>query len=156
VQPVLDSSAPRKHVGQHIYDWVNNCDLTQLDAIMLATFVLTVGCGTIGGLFLMGFLQNAINAAKGPPMVVQTVVTDRGPVQYRGFVMAPQPQVAPHMEPTAVAAMQAGFRPPLPWFPTQSPAATAIGESVQTTSRFGRPRGDAPVTGSEAQAAQPF
>ncbi|HEY9788764.1 MAG TPA: hypothetical protein V6D22_00100 [Candidatus Obscuribacterales bacterium] len=167
-QPALNP-LPNKHIGQHIYDWVNNCDLTQLDAIMLAFFVLSVGCGTIGSLFLMGYLQNAISAGKGPPMVMQTVVTDRGPVQYRGFVVAPHPPLAPHMEPTAVAAIQAGFRPPLPWSPADSPLPWSAGGSPlpwsaggspaaagAISNRFGSPRSDEPFVAGGARAAQSF
>lgn len=60
-------SVPRKNLLEHIYDWVNHCDLSQLDAIMLALFVLVCGCGTIGALFLMGHAQNWIHAHRHPP-----------------------------------------------------------------------------------------
>jgi hypothetical protein len=73
------SAAPRpqrKSLGDYVFDWVNNCDLSQLDAIMLALFVLIGGCGLIGGCFLMGHLQRSL-AGNQQPMYVRTVVTPR-------------------------------------------------------------------------------
>ena len=62
----MSKAMPSKFVGKHrrnavferCYDYINDCDFSQLDAIMLAFFVLFVGCGTLVLLFVVGGIQS--------------------------------------------------------------------------------------------------
>ena len=50
---------------ERVFDYLNGCDLAQLDAIMLAAFVFIVGVGMLGSCFVLGHLQACFGAHRG-------------------------------------------------------------------------------------------
>ena len=131
----------RKSIFQYIVDWVNTCDLTQLDAIMAALFVFAVGCSILGGMFVLGKIQS-LSAASPPQFARQTIVL---PARQAGVftTLAPSPL-------NAMPASQAyALHPNTVNNPTASSLAL-VGSADASyvvyeraiVNRFGRPRLD--------------
>ena len=53
-----------------VYDYLNDCDISQLDAILVALFCFVCGCGLILSLFVASVFQPPAGAPK-PRLVVQ-------------------------------------------------------------------------------------
>lgn len=60
-----------------IYDWVNTCEISQLDAILVALFVLVVGCGLIATLFVTAIFERDSSIQPLPQRVISHVQMER-------------------------------------------------------------------------------
>jgi hypothetical protein len=56
-----------------VYDYINSCELGQLDAIIVALVFFFGGCALIGGIFVLSFF------APSHPVEVQRVITPGDP-----------------------------------------------------------------------------
>jgi hypothetical protein len=48
------------------YEWLHSCDLAQLDAIIVAVFVLVVGIGILGSCYVLGFVEMRMHNTNAP------------------------------------------------------------------------------------------